>query len=585
MPAPQRVTEPDKMVTDPQMLRELARQGMNPDYAEFLEDYSPEHPCVKFYHDRLSGKRFMVVSGLPKVDGEGRKIEVGWLFEGDEYHAKVNLLSAVVNNRQVRAGFRQKFVTWNPQIFVNGVEQSCGEASLLAVDPDNENYHNNVLEWDYGVCKRRLRLLEGMVREYWLFISNPDGEVRVKHNQSGDFRLELGEFKANDDEEVAPAGFFNNTEYPVRIGASLTVYSSTSDCNVYGSNATYATAHDAATGTIHKDETTYYNYVGQVLSGGVYYLNRAFLFFDTSSLGSGATISAATLSLYGHSDLSIQDFDITIRDGQPTYPHDPVETGDYLYSHYSGDGGTYGTEGWSTGAYNDITVNATGQGWISKTGTTKLALISSRDISETAPDADEERVIFYRTGKGSGYQPKLVITYTLGVTPKTSSDTGSGTEGVPGLIGTIAGSETGTGSEFLGSRLLGVAEEGGGTESLLARLLASTETASGLDVGGLFFASSDVGSGLDAILALEAVLTGADSGSGVDTAYLIKVLLSTDGGLGTDAVAALLASIVTAELMVGSDRFVVKVESAPKGGGMKLPPGGKTSIPSRRVNL
>jgi len=37
--------------------------------------------------------------------------------------------------------------------------------------------------------------------------------------------------------------------------------------------------------------------------------------------------------------------------------------------------------------------------------------------------------------------------------------------------------------------------------------------------------------------------------------------------------------------MVGSDSLAVKIETAPKGGGMKLPPGGKTSIPSRRINL
>ena len=84
-----------------------------------------------------------------------------------------------------------------------------------------------------------------------------------------------------------------------------------------------------------------------------------------------------------------------------------------------------------------------------------------------------------------------------------------------------------------------------------------------------------------------------DSGSGIDTAFLITVLPSPDSGLGSDAIAALLARIVADELVVGSDCLVVKVESALKGGGMKLPPdgrtsipsGGKTSIPSRRVNL
>jgi len=168
--------------------------------------------------------------------------------------------------------------------------------------------------------------------------------------------------------------------------------------------------------------------------------------------------------------------------------------------------------------------------------------------------------------------------------PKTSSDTGSGVDS-SSQAATLTKSETGSGLEALGSRLLGAAEEGGGAEALLARLLASTETASGLEVGAIFFSSSDVGSGLDTILVLQALLTGADSGSGIDTSFIIKALFSTDSGLGTDAIAALLARIVAGELMVGSDCLVVKIESAPKGGGMRLPPGGKTSIPSRRVNL
>ena len=61
--------------------------------------------------------------------------------------------------------------------------------------------------------------------------------------------------------------------------------------------------------------------------------------------------------------------------------------------------------------------------------------------------------------------------------------------------------------------------------------------------------------------------------------------LTTVSSSLAEAVATLLAKIVAGELMVGSDRLVVKVESAPKGGGMRLPPGGKTSIPSRRVSL
>jgi len=222
MPVPQKVTEPNKIVTDPEMFRELARQGIDPGFVEFLEDYTKGHPCAKFYHDRLSGKQFMVVSGLPKVDDVGRKIDVGWLFVEGEYYSKANLLSSRVNKRQVRVDFKRKVVTWNPQIFVNGVEQSCGEATLLAVDPDNENYHNNVLEWDYGCCRRRLRLIHGAIMERWIIDSHPEGEVRIKHNQQGTLKLRFGEYQINSDEELVPIEVFAEADYPLEIGASLT---------------------------------------------------------------------------------------------------------------------------------------------------------------------------------------------------------------------------------------------------------------------------------------------------------------------------------------------------------------------------
>jgi len=146
-------------------------------------------------------------------------------------------------------------------------------------------------------------------------------------------------------------------------------------------------------------------------------------------------------------------------------------------------------------------------------------------------------------------------------------------------------SETGSGSDSLGARFLGVVEEGQGAEALFARLLAGIESACGLEAGGLFFSSNDTGSGLDAVLSQGVQLVLNDAGSGVDLSSLLKALLSVDSGLGADAITTLLANIVTGELVVGIDCFVAKVESAPKGVGMKLPPGGKTSIPSRRVNI
>ena len=209
------------------------------------------------------------------------------------------------------------------------------------------------------------------------------------------------------------------------------------------------------------------------------------------------------------------------------------------------------------------------------------------------------RATYYNSGNGKEFEPDAnsICLYHLddetSPTDDASANSNDGTvtgaswvDGFPFLVEKTS-SDSGDGTEAGASlnSIYSLSEAGTGTEALLTRLLASAETASGLDTGWLLFTSGDAGTGLDAILTLEAILTGADSGSGTDVSFLIKALLSTDSGLGTEAIAALLARIVAGELMVGSDRLVVKIESAPTGGGMSLPPGGKTSIPSRRVNL
>jgi len=587
---PAKVTDPNKIVTDPLMLRELVRQGIDQDYVEFWKDYAMEHAGAKFYRDLKSNKRFMVVSGLPRVEAEGHGIEVGWLLSKNKYYARANRFSCVVDSGLVTVGVSAKKLTFHPQIFVNGIEYHHTGITLLQVDPDNENYRNNVLEWDYGICKRRLRLIEGALLGRWVFSENLNGEVRIKYNQSGDLRLILGEYRVSDDEEVIPQETFDEAEYPFRVSDSLTVYSTSSDGYVRADDPTYATAHDQNDAD-SKDSTSDFVAVMNNWYSPNYSICRGFTYFDTSSLGASVSISAATWSscgyVKGEADSGQANFGLV--EGVQSDPFVNADYGNHL------DKTTLGHDAYVAYAdlvlegYTDIALNATGRGWINKTGTTKFAMRMSGDIDNSTPAGYPNRYYLYSNEKGSGYQPKLVITYTA-ITEKSSSDTGQGAESLPGRAYVLP--ESGAGSESLASRLLGAMEEGGGVEALLARLLTGAETAVGLEVGAIFFLSADTGAGTDAIINLQARLTGADSGSGADIAFLIKALFTADSGLGADALVVLLVSIVSDELMVGSDRRVAKIETAPTGGGMKLPPGGKTSIssggktsiPSRRVN-
>lgn len=171
----------------------------------------------------------------------------------------------------------------------------------------------------------------------------------------------------------------------------------------------YATARDLASANWTAPS---YNsiWLGQQLLGGDYEIYRSYLFFDTSTIPDNATITSAKLRLHLFS-LPTDDFNITIQNGQPTYPNVPFVAADYNRLYYSGDGGQMNTSVAVDDAYNNITVTSTGLTWISQTARSKLTLRSSNDIGNNAPTGDE-LLGFYASEQGSGYQAILEVTYS-----------------------------------------------------------------------------------------------------------------------------------------------------------------------------
>lgn len=449
MPKIQKVTNPTKRVTDPVLLKQLQRQGIDKDYVEFRQDYAPrslgkEHsPYAKFYRDLKSGKKFMVVSGLPMVKPDGTKIEAGWYPPIDtpagRYHTKPNLFLAEVVGREVTlmclsdqpyGAKKGDKVIYQPQLFLNNGEISPlpETATLLDTDPTNENYHNNVLEWDYGICIRRIRIIEGRFRERWIFYANPNGDVRIRHNQSGNYKLKLGIYAVNDDEEFISASIFNEAEYPFEIGASATYYpdahEETSSVDGYVERnpirEVWDDIHDL-TGTAFNDssgEGVCFRIEGASLWGwGRMY--RSISLFDTSGLPDDAIISAATFSVYGRA----KSDNLSITPNLNVYSSNPasntaLEAADYLYTVFGvtpfcDTAITYA--GFNDTGYNDLAFNATGIAAISKTSVSKFGLRNANyDVADVEPAwtvSVDSILDCWHTEQGSGYKPKLVVTY------------------------------------------------------------------------------------------------------------------------------------------------------------------------------
>ena len=196
--------------------------------------------------------------------------------------------------------------------------------------------------------------------------------------------------------------------FPVVVDPTLTVYSTSNDGYIYKSDKTYSTAQTATSGTVNGSGQ--FLTIGQKKDQSIppnYYVYRGFVFFNTSALPSNAYLDSATLSLYKKDDYSTTDFSITVQNGQPVFPHSPLQAGDYNKNLYSGNGGSYNTSGFHSG-YNNMSL--TQLSWITKCSTTKLCLRSSRDINANTPTGGEY-VNVYANEKGSGYQPKLVVVY------------------------------------------------------------------------------------------------------------------------------------------------------------------------------
>lgn len=131
--------------------------------------------------------------------------------------------------------------------------------------------------------------------------------------------------------------------------------------------------------------------------------------------------------------------------------------------------------------------------------------------------------------------PAIYLEWTEGgVTEKTGSDTGTGTDakasGNP--VATLTKSETGSGAESLYGRDIALAQSGAGVDATISLLAAILK--------------DETGSGADAVEALTQLLekSGSDSGAGAEAKSLLASLIKSDDGQGAEALLNLLRTLI-----------------------------------------
>ena len=215
-----------------------------------------------------------------------------------------------------------------------------------------------------------------------------------------------------------------------KIGnTTSTFYPHASDGTIGGSNTTWSTIRDATTATKVDNETR--RWVMADKDGATYTISRAFFNFDTSAIPDTDTVSAATLTLTV--DLAGEG---TAMGGviQTTTASDTaLVDGDYdaLTLNSAPEATTSRVSMVTTGAKNFV-FNATGIGWISKTGYTKLGLRLDKDLDNSAPTARNYCGIYLSEQTGTTSDPTLVVVHAASsVNVTVSAGVNAGTFSIP----------------------------------------------------------------------------------------------------------------------------------------------------------
>ena len=450
-----------KRVTDPVVINMARGMGLTVSKGDitFEADYdvshrmfsNPDyHPFSKMYGinkgDR-QGAALQVISGLPMTrQTDGAKCLAKLKKIANKYKAAENMFDLTIDRGVVHAVSLNDqpggivttgdYVEWNPVLKLDGsVVNPISGPVLLPVDPVNSNYKNNTLQWDYGICFRRIRVIEGRILEWWVFYSNPGGEIRIEHNCRGKASFRIGGpgiDVIDGDIEVVTKKTFDAARYPFKIRASSTFYptdGSYEDGYVQqgyatGSGDTWSALRDAVAGTAAS--ATYPDQcVARLASDNaspdyIFFVRSSYAFY-TGSLPDGCNKVSGSLSLF--SKLSGSNEWTGISPAINLYASYPGNVNNVITTDYD----NFGTTKFSSADKDEshfsgdevevsFPLNAAGLDNISRTTYSVFGARVVQDASNSEPTWENNRNFecnCYCVETGGALRPKLVVEYLL----------------------------------------------------------------------------------------------------------------------------------------------------------------------------
>lgn len=270
-----------------------------------------------------------------------------------------------------------------------------------------------------------------------LLVEDPNGDIVVDDlDKDGNKK---GELKYREDPEEAIKQALENTVDVMKTkhdsskivegkrgNTTTTVYADAGDAVIRHANASWSTLRGAAAGT--SVTTTTPTYVGWEKEGAVFNGYQPFHMFDTSAIASADTISSATFSIYLNGDNAVADSQQLSIGNSTQATWNSLGTGDFDQRGGATEGCTrINCPTGATSGYLDFALNATGLGFIARsgetvpasasaTGKTQLAIRWSSDLDNSTPTNRTYMQIRMENTAGTSSDPKLVVEHAAAAT-------------------------------------------------------------------------------------------------------------------------------------------------------------------------